>query len=239
MRSPKSILSGPAIFWSRAKIWSNPLASFNYRVTAFIRKNISDKYKAIFGIQIFVNKGNNDLIKGLVLLQDSFDIIKETSPALIAILKQEFEIITICNGGARFRYFPMDKSLLIDGSKLPRIARNKLRISWATRIISYARGAALIQGRHGYIGIRYVGILRTRAAIRFARKCIDAENHLYVLSLLNVLNKDIANLRPKRRYYERFLRDDLEKWSFGKNLTVARDGLMVIEREASDQPAKL
>jgi hypothetical protein len=94
-------------------------------------------------------------------------------------------------------------------------------------------GAILLQGRHGYIGIRYMEILRTRAAIRFAHKCITAENHLYVLSIMNVLNKGIDKLRPKRRYYELFLKQDLQNFAFGKKLAVAADGMRIVEVEPS------
>lgn len=231
MKSPKSILSGPAVLWSRVKSsWAHPLAPSAYILRVLMRKKFTDKGHAIFGIQVYL-KMHSNLSKGLVVVQESLDLIDAKSPVLVESLKGAFRSFVLNDSGLKFMYFPVDKCLMINASLLPKIDENKLKISWASRMVLIARGAVLMKGRHGYIGIRYLKILRIRAAIRFIHRCIDAENHLYCLSLLNVFNKDIDKLRPKRRYYERFLRDDMEKWSFGKNLEVARDGLMIVEKE--------
>jgi hypothetical protein len=234
MRSPKSILLFLAIIWSRAKIWSHPLQAYALFFRAVLRKKLTDKGNTIFGVSVYVLKGDYDLTKGQVLLQDSFDLIKEKSPVLVESLKRVFSSIIICDRGSVFTYFPMDQCLLINALTLPKINESDLRISWAVQMMLIASGAVLLKGRHGYTGIRYVEILKKRAGIRFAHRCIVAENHLYVLSILNLLNKKIDHLRPERRYYERFLRNDLQKFSFGKKLAVAADGIRIVEVEASD-----
>jgi hypothetical protein len=201
-----------------------------------MRKKLADKGDTIFGIPVYVVKTDDELdaSKGLVVLRDSFDLIKTKSPFLVESMKQAFESIIIYDKGPRFKYFQTDKCLVMNASALPRIGKDKLKVSSACQMISIATSGNLMRGRHGYSGIRYVKILRNRAAIRFVYRCINEENHLYLLSLLNVMNKDINELRPDRRYYERFLRQDMQSLSFGKKLAVAADGLRIIESETSD-----
>jgi hypothetical protein len=232
MQLRKSILSCLAIFWSRAKFWSDPLQAYGFIHRAYMRRKLATNFT--FGILVYVFKSDYDLSKGLVLLQDSFSLIKEKSPVLVESLKRVYKSIILYIGGSRFRYFHMDQCLMINALTLPKLSESQQKIYWAVEMISIARAAALLQGRHGYIGIRFVEILRTKAEIRFVRKCIGEENHLFLLSALNLMNKRIDKLRPERRYYERFLKHDLPKLSFGKKLAVAADGIGIVDVEASD-----
>jgi hypothetical protein len=230
MRNHNTLLLWGAILWSRAKAWSHPLAPLGLAHRALMRRKHPDN--SIFGISVYVFKSDYDLSKSVVLLNDAFDLIKEKSPVLVEILKRAYKSIILYIAASPFRYFSMDRCLMINALTLPKLNGNQLQIHWATEIITVARGAVLLQGRHGYIGIRFIKVLMTRAEIRFVRKCITEENHLFLLSMLNLKIKRIDKLRPERRYYERFLRDDLTKWNFGKNLTVARDGIRIIETDA-------
>lgn len=207
---------------------SKPFASSNIVGRGLLR-DCAPERELFHGIAVYVIESKYKLSRGLIPLEGAITLIQEKSPAMMGNLRKVFKSVMICDRGPNFGYFYADRCLVINLLDLPKFTENQLKMHWAALMISFTWEVLLMQGRHGYIGIRYMKILKTRAEIRFVHRCINADSHLFILFLLNVMNKSIDNLRPKRRYYKRFLREDLHNFSFGKKLAVAADGNSIVE----------
>jgi hypothetical protein len=174
-------------------------------------------------------KGNSDLSSRWLQLEASGRLLEAKSPFWTAEIKNVFNSIMIDDKGPEAtRYYGTDKCWIIN-PYVPKFPVEKLIILFAGGLVLGLCGRLVERGYLGYIGIKYRVLLTVRADIRFFRRCISPENHVDVLFLMSLAYRKVDELRPGRNYHQRFVQFELEKWSFGKQLRLARDGVHIIE----------
>lgn len=229
-------------FCSQLLVWQHQLSYFNNPMLAstpliswFSRKK--SIRREIFGFSVYAVKGDPDMTFGFELVERALQLLTEHSPYWVEELRKQIKAVIIVPTKRAITIDRIARCCVINPFKFaPKNPENteaakRRTLGLLGALASSSQLMRLSKGRFGYVGIKHGVYFCMKTQIRVVRRCFSLDWQRAVLSEMATCYKvlDVQNLRPGRRYHPHFIKQEMERLSFGKKLSLhpAADTLVV------------
>jgi len=190
---------------------------------ALLRRKLCDEVLVYSGFsvykpgrQLYTDPHSEDSSSDVSLARGAIDLFRSKS-RLLAKNERLIKSILLLEIPEPFSFKYVDSCCILNPSTALRHSKSveSARILLASHLTAAAAASLLFGGRFGYVGLRQVRVVMTIAQIRFLRRCLTKENHVYLLGWIFFLSEDLDGIRKHRHYVRLAQKRDLPRWCEG------------------------